>query len=198
MTELTRSDRGQDDADVRAHHGPILRCTARLAGELDPTTLQPNPEGSDPLATWCLNLLWIERRKCLLATHELTLFTLFIPDVSRADLRQLAIGFPIAVAAALAAEGVPAATLLSPGACTLTRTDIRYRRLLGSMNELAFMCRSMIAGQGGLARCDLSDIRHQLNHTLLQVKRKGYDEAMDRVRRLVAGIPRESSTLERE
>lgn len=166
-------------------HPPILRCTARLARELDQATIQPNPEGTDPLATWCLNLLWIERRKCVLATNELTRFTVFVPDVSRSDLRELATLFSTAVVCALAAEGMPAATLLRPGACTITRSDICFRRVLGSMNELAFLCRSMIAGQGGLARCDLVDIRHQVNHTLLQVKGEGYDEAMDRVHRLV-------------
>ena len=48
------------------------------------------PELADVPATdddWYANLLWFDRRKCLLLTHAGTLFPSFIADVLAADLR---------------------------------------------------------------------------------------------------------------
>ncbi len=38
---------------------------------------------------WYANLLWIDRRKCLLLMHAGTLFPVFAPDVRQRDLRRL-------------------------------------------------------------------------------------------------------------
>lgn len=65
----------------------ILRCTAKALQLLRPTRLASPPPADD--ADWYLNVLWIERRKCLLLTHSGTLFPVFVPDVHAADLRPL-------------------------------------------------------------------------------------------------------------
>src|SRR3972149_2635576 len=51
------------------------------------------PAGPPPIGArapaddeWYLNLLWIERGKCLLLTHAGTLFRVFVADVRKADL----------------------------------------------------------------------------------------------------------------
>ena len=43
----------------------------------------PEPDPED----WYANLLWFDRRKCLLLTHSATLFTIFEADVSASGLR---------------------------------------------------------------------------------------------------------------
>ncbi len=43
----------------------------------------PAPDPED----WYANLLWFDRRKCLLLTHSATLFTIFEPDVTASGLR---------------------------------------------------------------------------------------------------------------
>src|SRR5215211_1374828 len=45
----------------------------------------PPPSDKD----WYANVLWLERRKCLLLTHAGTLFSVFVPDVRAPQLRPL-------------------------------------------------------------------------------------------------------------
>ena len=63
----------------------ILRCTKKLVTVigLPVTDPAPVPDGED----WYANLLWFDRRKCLLLTHSATLFTIFEPEVTAAGLR---------------------------------------------------------------------------------------------------------------
>jgi hypothetical protein len=66
----------------------VLRCTVRLLdllGKRDVTLVDDVPSDED----WYANLLWIDRRKCLLLTHSGTLFPLFAADVRKGDLRFL-------------------------------------------------------------------------------------------------------------
>jgi hypothetical protein len=60
----------------------ILRCTAKMLTLLGagPAALVTAPPSADD---WYLNLLWIDRRKCLLLTHAGTLFPVFVADVRR-------------------------------------------------------------------------------------------------------------------
>jgi hypothetical protein len=66
----------------------ILRCTAKALALLGvrPAALPDLRPSEDD---WYLNLLWIERNKCLLLTHAGTLFPALTLDVRRADLRPL-------------------------------------------------------------------------------------------------------------
>ena len=61
----------------------ILRCTAKMAKLLGAKTLD-NPPADD--GDWYINLICLERRKCLLITHAGSLFTVFAADVRKADL----------------------------------------------------------------------------------------------------------------
>jgi hypothetical protein len=90
-------------------HGVILRCTRkllRLLGTKPAADPGPAPDAED----WYANLLWYDRRKCLLLTHAGTLFTAFEADVRAADLRDtygLVTGL---IGCEPAREGLPAAT----------------------------------------------------------------------------------------
>ena len=62
----------------------ILRCTKKLLDVIRPEELvTKDPDGDD----WYANVLFLDRRKCLLLTHVDTLFTIFEPDVRASDLR---------------------------------------------------------------------------------------------------------------
>ena len=63
----------------------ILPCTAKMLILLGarPAALPDIPPSNDD---WYLNLLWIDRRKCLLLTHAGTLFPVFVPDIRKADI----------------------------------------------------------------------------------------------------------------
>jgi len=63
----------------------VLRCTRRALNLLDGhRSLAKLPPSDDD---WCLNLLWLDRGKCLLLTHAGTLFSVFVANVRAAGLR---------------------------------------------------------------------------------------------------------------
>ncbi len=53
----------------------ILRCTNKLLAVIGAPLADPAP--APDAEDWYANLLWSDRRKCLLLTHSGTLFTIF-------------------------------------------------------------------------------------------------------------------------
>lgn len=61
----------------------IIHSTQKLLKEL---RIQPaEPEAGEEPFSWHANLLRIERRKCVLFTHDTTLFSVLVPGLKRAD-----------------------------------------------------------------------------------------------------------------
>jgi hypothetical protein len=57
----------------------ILRCTKKLLSVIGPVPIsETTPDAED----WYANLLWFDRRKCLLLTHVGTLFTILEADIN--------------------------------------------------------------------------------------------------------------------
>jgi len=142
---------------------PLIQvcCTRKLLEEIGrrPEAL-PDAVG-DESSIWTANLIFIERRKCLLLTHHATLFTVFVPDLRRAQLRELEPLVSESLVEALALEGGAARSRISSSGIGLRRS--RTRRVLGSMNDLAFQARVIIEAGGGLAVYDHEDLARRLN-----------------------------------
>ena len=168
--------------DVSTGAGVILRCTAKallLLGGTPRTLADPPPTDDD----WYLNLLWIERRKCLLVTHAGTLFSVVLIDVRAADLRPIGPPTTAAIEAALRDDGLPADALgsLDPEAVTLAKTA--SRSVLGFMNQMATDIEWQTARRGGLALTDPRALNHYLQHTLRN--RDAYVRPIELVRECV-------------
>ena len=132
-------------ADLRTHAPwisriPELRGTQVIGPGLAAKPA-PGPDGED----WYANLLWFDRRKCLLLTHAATLFSIFEANVSAPDLRATGPLVSRLIKRELACEGVPSAVFagLEPQDLILARTA--DRSVLGCMNDMAFICRYTIA-----------------------------------------------------
>lgn len=115
---------------------------------------------------WYVNLLWLDRQKCLLLTHAGTLFSVLVAGVRKADLRPIGPYVVKVVEAELRSESLPPDTLgrLHPDAIRLAKTT--SRSILGFMNEMALHCRYQVADAGGLSRCDINALNHRLRRTL--------------------------------
>ena len=153
----------------------MLRCTAKVLALLGPasaTLTGQLPSDED----WYLNLLWIERRKCLLLTHAGTLFSVFVPDVRAADLRPVGPYITRAAAAALRGEALPADCLgpLDTNTVQLGRTA--DRQVLGFMNDLARQAKAGVVAGGGLRNRDIAELNRRLRRTLHN--RGGYNSAI--------------------
>jgi len=143
----------------------VVRCTKKmldLLGGRSVTLSELPPTNND----WYLNLVWIERQKCLLLTHTGTLFSIFRAGVYVADLRPLGDYLVEAVQTELRAEGLPADTFaaLEPDRLQLAKTA--SRSTLGFMTEMAFELGSIITDKGGLRRSDIPELNHVLRRML--------------------------------
>jgi hypothetical protein len=115
---------------------------------------------------WYMNVLWVDRKKCLLLTHAGTLFSVFVPGVLKADLRPIGPYIVNVIEAGLRSESLPADALgrLDPDAVRLAKTV--SRSTLGFMNDMAIHCRYEAAAAGGLSRPNVGALNHRLRRTL--------------------------------
>jgi hypothetical protein len=143
----------------------ILRCTAKaqaLLGRPAPGQADLAPSSED----WYANLLWVERRKCLLVTHAGTLFSVFLPDVRAAQLRPPGPLLVDTIHRALLAEMLPVDALGELDERALVIAKTADRSVLGCMNDLAFVCEIEVAAAGGLTQLDLVHLHHRLHRNI--------------------------------
>jgi hypothetical protein len=128
-----------------------------------PATLAVAPATAED---WYLNLLWIDRRKCVLLTHAGTLFSVFRAGVSVSDLRKTGGYVTDVIDEELRAEGLPPGLFgqLDPEALRIATTA--SRSTLGFMNDMAVHLRYQAVRAGGLDRCDTEALNRQLRRTL--------------------------------
>ena len=142
----------------------ILRCTNKLLAVLGASRAAepgPTPDAED----WYANLLWFDRRKCLLLTHAATLFSIFETDVRAADLRATHRLVTELVERELRREGLPPATFGNLRSQELLLAKTADRSVLGCMNDMAFLCEAAISDAGGLAHIDPGELNHALHPT---------------------------------
>jgi hypothetical protein len=157
----------------------VVRCTSKalkLLG-LRAADLAAVGPGDDD---WYLNLLWFDRRKCLLLTHAGTVFSVFVPDVRARDLDPLGPFLVGAIGQALDAEHLPHHALgpLDPQDVSVAKTA--SRRVLGWMNEIAVHLDYLIP-HGRVMDIDVIGVNRQLQRTL-----HGHDDCYERPLDLVA------------
>lgn len=140
----------------------IVRCTARLLKLLAPAEVSDVSPAPDD---WYANLLWIDRRKCVLLVHADTLFPVFSADVRIPQLSNFGQWVAGTVATALADEGLPADCLgrLDPRQVQVARTASRH--VLGVMNDMASMTDHIVQQRGGLRELDVHDHQAFLRST---------------------------------
>ena len=160
----------------------MLLCTAKLFSLLGVGTRELAViEPSD--ADWYANLLWLDRRKCLLLAHADTLFAILVADVRKADLLPLSPLVVGIIQRELRSEGLPPDTFgeLDSDAAKLAKTA--SRTVLGYMNELRRSCEYRIAKSGGLGRCDIERLNRDLRRELhLSRQPPGYFVPIDLAR----------------
>jgi hypothetical protein len=143
----------------------VVRCTGKLLDLLgrQSVRLVEVPPTSDD---WYANLLWFDRRKCLLVTHSGTLFSLFVADIRAADLRPFERRIADLLTAALLDEGLPTDLLgrLEPDEVQLAKTASKH--VLGVMNQMAFEVERAVDEAGGLWNVDLDDLNPHLRRGL--------------------------------
>jgi hypothetical protein len=158
--------------------GVVVRCTKKMLNLLGSRSIALGefpPQDDD----WYLDMLWIDRRKCLLLTHTGTLFSVFRAGIRSTDLRPPGPYLVGAIQTDLRTERLPPDTFgrLHPDNVRFARTA--SRSMLGYMNQMTFEIRYQVARHADLRNCDTADLNHQLRRTLRN--RGGYVRPIDLV-----------------
>jgi len=139
----------------------VLRCTQQLLLRLKRPDNPPPSPSTTQLGDWYGNLIRMGRRHALLFISEHSRLPVFVP-VRKAN--RLAVVFPDAVCAALAAVGVPPSAIEQE---RLRMSDVAFgrtnsRTLLGTLNDFSFMARALFITARQAA---LEDIARDLART---------------------------------
>lgn len=155
----------------------VVRCTARLLKLLAPIEVADGPPATHD---WYANLIWIDRRKCLLLVHAGTLFPVFVAGVRKSELAKLGDCGTASIAAALTSAGFAADHLgpLHPDDVQVARTA--SRSVLGFMNDMATTAQYIAARSGGITQLDVLVLDALLLRT--PNNRDGYVRPIDAVR----------------
>ena len=122
-------------------------------------------QSAGEFSSWHANLLRIDRRKCVLFTHDKTLYSFFVAGLTKPHFENIREVFRQNLFKSLMAETLPQKYI------EIFLDDIREieiaktnnRSVLGSMNDLTFQLKYQIADEGGLIVADISKLNHDLN-----------------------------------
>lgn len=121
---------------------------------------------SEPcLGSWHVNLIYIDRKKCLLFVNEKTLFNFVVPGIPRAQIKKLSDVFRTTLKCVLADEGIPEVviTKIMSEYESIQYGNTNNKSVLGSMNDLAFHYKFHIHSEGGVHSCAVPSIIKKLN-----------------------------------
>ena len=156
----------------------LIRCTGKLQKEmgLKNTDLVEDEPGFSYLGSWHANLIYINKKKCVLFTNDKTLFNFIVTSVSRADIKGLSKMFIENLKCILADEGLDEASFKR---ILAEYSDIGYAKtisksVLGSMNDLAFHYKLLIIEAGGVNSYLVPSIIKKLNHMPMGAINYGY------------------------
>lgn len=118
------------------------------------------------LGSWHANLIYIDRKKCILFVNDKTLFNFIVPDISRAQIRELSSIFRVNLECILASEDVPerTKTKIMSEYESIQYANTNNKSVLGSMNDLAFHYKYHIQSEGGVHSYAVPSIIKKLNH----------------------------------
>ena len=146
----------------------LIRCTQKLIKEmcLKKAELSTDEPKFSYLGAWHANLIHIDGKKCVLFVNDKTLFNFIVSNVKRQEIKNLSSMFNEHLIYALSSEGVLDKTkeqiLSEYSEINFSKTN--SKKVLGSMNDLAFHYKHHILSNGGIFSALIPDIIHKLNN----------------------------------
>ena len=146
-----------------------IRCTRKVLKELGlkEEDLCDIKEPSGLLGNWYSNLFTLDRRKTLIFMNERTLLSFIILGIRKNNMKDLPIVFHNGVKQVLSMEEFGSNIIQNVTqeclAIEITRTT--NRDLLGNLNDLVNLYKSLVSADGGLKSCDLNSITKKINRT---------------------------------
>lgn len=161
-----------------------IHCTQKLLAEIPARLIDPSASGE----SWHANLLRIDRRKCVLFTHDATLYSVFTPGLKKAEFERLGEVFGQRLFKALLwNEFTQTQIERMLEACRVIRfSRSSNRSVLGTMNDIRFHIKLHVENDGGLASVDLVQLHHRLNR--IPFSALGYGYPVERLQEYLEGL----------
>ena len=139
----------------------LIHCTQKLLAEIPPEIIDAEATGE----SWHANLFLIERRKCVLLTHDATLYTVFVPGLKKPEFARLDDVFGQRLFTTMRWDEFSQEQIerILDACRVICYTRTNNRSVLGSMNDLRFQIEVTAQMDGGLDHVDLFDLHHRLN-----------------------------------
>ncbi len=146
----------------------LVRCTKKFITELKAKPTNEDPP-KDPFWSWHANMFYVERRKCVLITNDITLFTLFIPALKKTEFQTFQHVFGQQLFKNLMYEEIPQNNIerVLTECQTIQYDKTNNRSVLGSMNDQKYLAEYYIQDEGGLARTNIFELNRKLNRNIL-------------------------------
>ena len=163
---------------------PYICCTQKLAKELNTKLCSPITENTG-LGNWYANLLRIDRKKCVLFTHEQTLYSVFIPSLKKPAFQHLDDIFLRALFKQLQEEkfgDVQVERVLNEYDGKIRYAKTKNRSVLGSMNDIAFQIKTDVHAYTNLDNVNILSLVKRLNRIPFKAIGFEYPEKLFRSR----------------
>jgi len=146
-----------------------LRLTGKLQKEIGikAAALSDISDNDTLLGNWYANIFTLDRRKTIIFVNEKTLYSFIIYGIKKTNIEKLSEIFVTGLEQSLFFEGITSSIIkrmsLEYGLCQFTKTE--SKAVLGNMNNLVDLYSHWVYHDGGLKKCDLSEIILRINRT---------------------------------
>lgn len=157
----------------------IIRCTQKLLKELKRDLVE---EPTSPTESWHANLLLIERRKCVLLTHDETLYSIFMPGLRQPEFKQFPDLVGQRIFKRLLGDGFPQPQIeyMLDQMRVVEFAKTNNRSVLGSMRDIASRIKHSVIVEGGLNQVYFFDMHQQINRAPMSAI--DYNNGLDAMR----------------
>ena len=146
----------------------LIRCTGKLQKELGlkKADLHESEPQFSYMGQWHANLIYVNRRKCVVFVNDKTRFNFIEVDVSRDYIRRMPEWFAASLSCALQNEAIEQDVidriLAEYEEIGFAKTN--DKSVLGSLNDLAYHYEFSILDFGGVHSPMIPEVIHRLNH----------------------------------
>jgi hypothetical protein len=147
---------------------PIIHCTEKLRKEmgLKDADLAPVDLFSETLLSWHAHLIYINRKKCVLFVNDKTRLNFIVPDVSKANIKELGNLFIGMLHPVLAQEEFTEQqrNFIAGNGKPIVFAKTSSKALLGNIKHLTYHYTGSILDAGSLHSHEIPSIISRLNH----------------------------------
>lgn len=153
-----------------------FRCSKKARDLLGLRDRDLSDETDGDVSEWFVDLATIDRHRCLLFTHKVSLYSFWAIAVGKSDLVHFEELFRHHAIGTLTADGFKDGEidrLLATHGHRFAKTN--SRPVTGSMNDHIYNSRYLIAREGGVKVANIGEINHRLNRTPMGALAPGQD-----------------------